>query len=179
MERGRAESEFSGRRFTGGVGLLGSLFALAFGVRVSAAIARTTLGRCVLAGRCDGIIDAALQSPGTTLLGLTVIAVSGIPLFLWLRDARGSAQHVAELSDLTRKAIGYFGAGFAVLAGTFLFLEGTAWWAVSAGIALWIIGYVVVMVSFRGARRAQALYVLAVIGFPVLMSLLLAAPVVS
>lgn len=179
MEHTRAESEFSRRRFSGGVGLLGALVALGFGVRIAAAIARTTLGRCVLEGRCDGIVDAALRSPGTTLVGLAVIAASAIPLFLWLRDARGSSQHMAELSDLARKVAGYFGAALAVFAGTMLVLEGTAWWAVSASIALWIIGYVVVTVSFRGDRRAQALYVLAVIGFPILIAALLTVPVVS
>lgn len=159
--------------------MLGSLISLAFGVRIAAAIARTTLGRCVLEGRCDGIVDAALRSPGTTLLGLAIVVISGVPLFLWLRDARGSAKHIVELSDVARKVAGYFAAAFAVGIGTMLVLEGTAWWSVSAAIALWVIGFVVVTVSFRGDRRAQVLYVLAVIGFPVLMTWLIEAPVVS
>ena len=179
MDRAQTESSFSRRSPSGAVGLVGSLIALAFGVRIAAAIARTTVGRCVLEGRCDGIVEAALRSPATTLLGLSIIAVSSLPLFLWLRAARGSAKHIAEFSDLARKVAGYFGAAFAVGIGTMLVLEGTAWWSISVAIALWIIGFVVVTVSFRGDRRAQVLYVLAVICFPVLMTWLLEAPVVS
>ena len=179
MNRPNTESSFSRRPPSGLVGLLGSLIALAFGVRIAAAITRTSLGRCVLEGRCDGIVDAALRSPGTTLLGLAIVAISGVPIFLWLRDARGSAERIAGLSDLVRKVAGYFAAAFAVGIGTMLVLEATAWWSVSLAIALWVIGFVVVTVSFRGDRRAQIFYVIAVIGFPVLMTWLLEAPVVS
>jgi hypothetical protein len=161
-----------------GVSLLGALVALAFGVRIAAAMSRTTFGRCVLEGSCDGLLDAALGSPGPTLLAFVVVAASSVPLVLWLRSARSNAQRFAELSDLTRKVVGYFTAAFAVIVGSFLALEVTAWWSISASLAIWMLGFAIVSVSFRGVRQAQVIYVLAVLGFPVLLLWLLDAPVV-
>lgn len=149
------QRETSRRSVPSGVGLLGAVIALAVGARI-----------------------ATLAASGSTLLGLVVIVASSIPLVLWLRSARTSAQRIAELSDLARKVVGYFVAGLAVAIGTVLVLEPTAWWSVSAAIAIWILGFGIITASFRSDRRAQTLYVLAVLGFPVLMVWLLDAPVV-
>ena len=72
---------------------------------------------CVLEGRCDGIVEAALRSSGTTLLGLSIVVMSGIPLLLRLLTVRGSSKRSAELSELARKVLGYFAAGLAVIFG--------------------------------------------------------------
>ena len=172
IERGSAR-----RPLASGASLLVSLLALAFGVRIAASIARTTLGRCVLEGSCDGLVGAVLSRPGPTVLGLVVIGASSAPLVLWIQRARGNAQYVAELSDLARKAVGTFSAALAVIIGTLFALEITARWLLSVSVALWMLGFAIITVSFRGDRRAQVLYVLAVLGFPVLMAWLLNAPV--
>lgn len=179
MERMAADQESARRSFPSGIRLVGALVVLAFGVRVAGAVARTTLGRCLLEARCDGSVEAALASPGVTLLGLTIIALASVPLVFWLRGAGSCAQKFSELSRLATMVLGYLASALAVVFGSQLVVEGSAWWSVSGGIILWIVGFIIVTVSFSGNRRAQALYVLAVIAFPLLMSWLLSVPTVS
>ncbi len=177
MEQSHVESGSRKRPLIGGVSLVMSLVVLALGVRIAAAIARTAGGKCGNRGSCGSLLEVVRASPGSALLVLTVIGASSVPLVFWLRGARSNAQRLTELSDLTRKLVGYFVAGFAVFLGTLFVLESTAWWSVTASIAVWILGFAVVTVSFRGDRRTQVLYVIAVLGFPVLMAWLLEAPV--
>jgi len=177
MEQSHVEPGSTKRPLIGGVSLVMSLVVLALGVRIAAAIARTAGGQCGNGGSCESSLEVVRASPGSALLVLTVIGVSSVPLVFWLRGARSNAQRLVELSDITRKLVGYFVAGFAVFLGTLFVLEPTAWWSITASIAVWILGFAVVTVSFRGDRRAQVLYVIAVLGFPVLMAWLLEAPV--
>jgi hypothetical protein len=88
MKPPHAERGSAGPPHTSGVSLVIPLITLAFGVRIAAAIARTTWGRCLMGGGCEGLLDAVLASPGSATLGLLVVGVTSIPLVVWLRSAR-------------------------------------------------------------------------------------------
>ena len=120
-------------------------------------------------GSCDGLVDAALSHPGNALLSASIVGASAVPLALWSRRARRDAAWLDEVSDVVRKIVGYFTAGFAVMIGTFVVLGTDAWWTLAVSVGLWIAGFAVVTVAFRGSRLARTLYVVGLILFPMLI----------